>query len=57
MPPDDRFDRPAQILGFGFAMRTAGLDQRRKLIPLRVRQHLHSLLFCHGPKYRTDIKL
>jgi hypothetical protein len=33
MPPDDRFDRPAQILGCGFAMRTAGLDQElwRKL--------------------------
>ena len=41
-------DRPPQILGFGLAMRTAGLDQRRKLIPLRVRQYLHSLLFCHA---------
>jgi hypothetical protein len=37
VPPDDRLDRPAQILGFGFAVRTARLDQRRKLVPLRVR--------------------
>jgi hypothetical protein len=37
VPPDDRFDRPAQILGLGFAMRAARLDQRCKLISLRLR--------------------
>src|ERR1700712_2158034 len=37
VPPDDRLDRPAQILGFGLAVRAARLDQRCKLIPLRVR--------------------
>jgi hypothetical protein len=56
VPPDDRLDRAAQIVVLGLAARAHRLDQRRKPLPLRIRQDPRRVSIRHALKLGTELK-